>query len=78
VVNDKSGETKVSLSFPPEVASDTSTIDMGTKASTSFLRFNNKSGQASAVFSTEGGVGPSFKTLGPHGHAGKEWLRPQE
>jgi hypothetical protein len=78
VVNDKSGETKVSLSFPPEVASDTSAIDLGTRASTSFLRFNSKNGQPSAVLSTEGGVRPSFKTIDPGGQAGTEWIRPKE
>jgi hypothetical protein len=67
MVNDKTGETKVSLGFPPEVARDSSAIEIGTKASSTFLRFNSKSGKSLAVFSTDDGKNPSFKTFDLHG-----------
>jgi hypothetical protein len=67
MVNDKTGETKLSLGFPPEVAQDTSAIEIGTRASTSFLRFDSKSGKNLAVFSTEDGRNPSFRTFDPQG-----------
>src|SRR3984885_12052569 len=67
MVNDKTGETKLSLGFPPEVAQDTSAIEIGTKGTRSFLRFDSKSGKNVAVFSTEDGTNPSFMTSDPQG-----------
>jgi hypothetical protein len=75
MVNDKTGETKVSLGFPPEVAHDTSAIEIGTKASSSFLRFNGKSGTSLAVINTEDGQNPSFKTFDLQGSHSEERLR---
>jgi hypothetical protein len=74
MVNDKTGETKLSLGFPPEVANDTSAIEIGTKASSSFLRFNGKSGTSLAVFDTEDGKNPSFKTFDLQGNQSEERL----
>jgi hypothetical protein len=74
MVNDKTGETKLSLGFPPEVANDTSAIEIGTKASSSFLRFNGKSGTSLAVFDTEDGKNPSFKTFDLQGNHSEEHL----
>jgi hypothetical protein len=67
MVNDKTGETKLSLGFPPEVAQDTSAIEIGTKGTKSFLRFDGKSGKNVTIFSTEDGRNPSFMTLTPKG-----------
>ena len=67
MVNDKTGETKLSLGFPPEVAHDTSAIEIGTKGTKSFLRFDSKSGKNVAVFSTEDGRNASFMTFDPQG-----------
>lgn len=75
MVNDKTGEAKVSLGFPPEIANDTSAIEMGTKASLSFLRFNGKSGTSLAVFDTQDGKNPSFKTFDLQGNRSEEHLR---
>jgi hypothetical protein len=74
MVNDKTGETKISLGFPPEVAHDNSAIEIGTKGSSSFLRFNSKSGKSLAVFSTEDGRTPSFKTFDLQGSQPVEHL----
>jgi hypothetical protein len=74
MVNDKTGETKLSLGFPPEVANDTSAIEIGTKASSSFLRFNRKNGTSLAVFDTEDGKNPSFKTFDLQGNHSEERL----
>lgn len=74
MVNDKTGETEISLGFPPEVAADASAIEIGTRASASFLRFNSKSGKNLAVFSTEDGKNPSFKTFDVQGSQQMERL----
>jgi len=74
MVNDKTGEAKISLGFPPAIAADASAIEIGTKASTAFLRFNNKSGRNLAVFNTEGGSNPSFRTFDAQGHESEERL----
>jgi hypothetical protein len=78
MVNDKTGETKISLNFPPDISGDTSAIDIGTKASTSFLRFNNKSGKDLATFSTESGSNPSFRTFDTQGRPTKDRLEPAQ
>jgi hypothetical protein len=75
MVNDKTGETKVSLGFPPEIANDTSAIEIGTKASSSFLRFNGKSGTSLAVFDTQDGKNPSFRTFDQQGSHSEEHLK---
>jgi hypothetical protein len=74
MVNDKTGEAKISLGFPPQVSADASAIEMGTKASTAFLRFNNKKGEPLAVFNSEGGSKPSFKTFDAQGRSSEERL----
>jgi hypothetical protein len=76
IVNDKTGETKLSLSFPPEVTGDKSAIDIGTKGPASFLRFNSKSGKDRAVFSTESGGKPSFRVFDDLGRPMGERLGP--
>ena len=67
-------EAKISLGFPPQVSADASAIEMGTKASTAFLRFNNKKGEPLAVFNSEGGSKPSFKTFDAQGRSSEERL----
>jgi hypothetical protein len=67
MVNDRTGETKLSLGFPPELAQDASAIEIGTKGTKAFLRFDSKSGKNVAVFSTEDGKSPSFLTFDPQG-----------
>jgi hypothetical protein len=67
MVNDRTGETKLSFGFPPEVAHDASAIEIGTKGTKSFLRFDSKSGKSAAVFSTEDGGNPSFMTFDRQG-----------
>lgn len=75
MVNDRTGETKVSLEFPPEVANDTSAIELGTRASQAFLSFKNKKGGNLALFQTLGGSSLSFKTFDTAGRSSPELLR---
>lgn len=75
MVNDKTGETKLSLDFPPGIANDTSAIEIGTKSSQAFLSFKNKQGGNLALFQTSNGSSTSFATVDSAGHPGKEYLR---
>ena len=37
IMNDKTGETKIALNFPPQIAGDTSAVEIGTKGLHHFL-----------------------------------------
>ena len=78
IVNDKTGETKIALNFPPQIAGDTSAVEIGTKGPASFLRFLSKSGKNRAIFSTESGGNPSFKVFDDLGQPTRERLEPAQ
>jgi hypothetical protein len=75
-VNDKTGEATLSFDFPPAIAQDARAIAIGTKGATSFIRFADKTGKSLAVFSTENGDDPSFKTFKAQGEPPQEHLNP--
>ena len=58
IVNDKTGESKIALSFPPEMAGDASAIEIGTKKNRAFLEFKGKAGETISSSETLDGVGP--------------------
>lgn len=71
VVNDKTGEAGMSLSFPPEVANDAVAMGMGTRGRQAFLVFNDKSGANRARFESEEGGKLTFKTFNSAGQAAR-------
>jgi hypothetical protein len=58
IVNDKTGESKITFSFPPEIAGDASAIEIGTKKNRAFLDFKSKTGATISSTETLGGEGP--------------------
>ena len=76
MVNDRTGEAKISLNFPPEIADDASSIDMGTKGAASFLRFGSKTAKSRVSLSTENGSHPSLKTFDDLGRPNRDLLEP--
>lgn len=53
IVNDKTGEARLALSFPPDTAGDASAIEIGTKADRAFLDFKSKTGATIASFQNQ-------------------------
>jgi hypothetical protein len=58
IVNDKTGESKIAFSFPPEIAGDASAIEIGTKKNRAFLDFKSKTGATVSSSETLDGEGP--------------------
>ena len=71
VVNDKTGEAGMFLSFPPEVANDAAAMGMGTRGRQAFLVFNNKSGANRARFESEESGKLTFKIFNSAGQAAR-------
>lgn len=58
IVNDRTGESKVALNFPPDIANDTAAVEIGTKGSRAFIDFKSKTGATVASFETLRGSTP--------------------
>ena len=76
VVNDRTGEADMSLSFPPQVAADTQAFDVGTIGSKTFLRFRNIKGSDRTSLSTVSGSSPSFEVFDDNGSLKQQLITP--